>query len=91
MTLFLNLKEVKFYINNKNTIIFQLLYMGRDYPAGYEFFRNKARTAFSKNKEVADPDEIKKLILKGRYVVKELEAMYKIKKYRAMKRRYYQD
>ena len=65
--------------------------MGKDYPAGYEFFRDRVKTAFLANKNETDPDQIKNKILRGRYIAKELEAMYKLKKYRAMKKRYYQD
>lgn len=41
------------------------------------------------NKSETDPIKIKRLIARGDYVAKELEALYHIKKYRAMKKRYY--
>lgn len=44
-----------------------------------------------KNKDVKDPEQIELLIMRGEYVVKELEALYKLRKYRAMKKRYYSD
>lgn len=44
-----------------------------------------------KNKDVTDPEKIKKLIGHGEYIVKEIEALYMLKKYRTLKRRYYND
>ncbi|KAH3877275.1 hypothetical protein DPMN_001138 [Dreissena polymorpha] len=65
------------------------MYLGREYPAGFEHFRTRCKAAFMKNKNVTDPEEIQKLIARGNYVVKELEALYMLRKYRTMKRRYY--
>ncbi|KAL2076615.1 hypothetical protein ACEWY4_027787 [Coilia grayii] len=53
-----------------------LLYMGRDYPQGYTYFRQRLKAAFMKNKDVTDPEKIKKLLA--------------LRKYRAMKKRYYE-
>ncbi|XP_011340096.2 trafficking protein particle complex subunit 2-like protein [Ooceraea biroi] len=39
-----------------------LLYMGRDYPKGYQYFRTKLRRAFDKNKLETDPEKIDKMI-----------------------------
>ncbi|RXM33367.1 LYR motif-containing protein 5 [Acipenser ruthenus] len=47
--------------------------------------------AFLKNKGVTDPEKIKELIGRGEYVIKELEALYYLRKYRAMKQRYYEE
>ncbi|KAF9184814.1 hypothetical protein BGZ51_003127 [Haplosporangium sp. Z 767] len=69
----------------------QLSYLGREYPAGAGFFHNKLKAAFMKNKDLTDPIEIQKRIDLGDYVCKEIEAMYHINKYRAMKKRYYED
>lgn len=67
----------------------KLLYLGRDYPEGSAFFRERLKSAFMKNKDVTDPEHIKKLVGRGEFVIKELEALYFLKKYRAMKKRYY--
>lgn len=67
----------------------QLLYLGRDYPMGYEYFREKLKRAFLKNKHVTDPEQIKMMIGRGEFVIKEIEALYMLRKYRTMKRRYY--
>lgn len=63
--------------------------MGRDYPAGPEVFRKKCHDAFMKNRDESDPKKIAKMIVQANYVIKELEAMYSLRKYRAMKKRYY--
>ncbi|XP_076861037.1 LYR motif-containing protein 5A [Brachyhypopomus gauderio] len=66
-----------------------LLYLGREYPKGAVYFRERLKTAFMKNKDVSDPEKIRKLVDRGDFVIKELEAMYFLRKYRAMKKRYY--
>lgn len=42
-----------------------------------------------KNKDVTDPEKIKKLLARGDFVIKEIEALYFLRKYRALKKRYY--
>ncbi|XP_048876478.1 electron transfer flavoprotein regulatory factor 1-like [Brienomyrus brachyistius] len=66
-----------------------LLYVGREYPKGNDYFRERLKAAFMKNKDVTDPEKIKQLIARGEFVMKELEALYYLRKYRAMKKRYY--
>ncbi|KAL6459981.1 hypothetical protein MHYP_G00317400 [Metynnis hypsauchen] len=66
-----------------------LLYLGREYPKGTVYFRERLKVAFMKNKDVTDPEKIRKLIDRGEFVIKELEALYFLRKYRAMKKRYY--
>ncbi|XP_016116532.1 LYR motif-containing protein 5B-like [Sinocyclocheilus grahami] len=60
-----------------------LLFHGREYPKGAEYSRDRLRAAFAKNKDVSDPEKIKDLISRGEFVVKELEALYYLRKYRA--------
>ncbi|KAM4614728.1 LYR motif-containing protein 5A [Polymixia lowei] len=67
-----------------------LLYLGREYPKGSAYFRDRLKSAFMKNKDVTDPKKIKELVGRGDYVIKELEALYFLRKYRAMKKRYYE-
>ena len=71
--------------------LFQLLFLGREYPKGYDYFREKLKNAFMKNKNVTDEKEIEVLIARGEYIIKELEALYMLRKYRTMKKRYYVD
>lgn len=68
-----------------------LLYLGREYPKGGDYFRDRLRAAFAKNRDVQDPEKIKELIARGEFVSRELEALYYLRKYRAMKQRYYED
>ncbi|XP_018326769.1 electron transfer flavoprotein regulatory factor 1 isoform X2 [Agrilus planipennis] len=70
------------------TLYKNLLHLGKDWPTGYDFFRHRLHKAFTKNKDVNDPEEIKKLIKHGEFVQKEIEALYMLKKYRTLKRRY---
>ncbi|KAK8725242.1 hypothetical protein OTU49_010769 [Cherax quadricarinatus] len=66
-----------------------LLYLGREYPMGYEYFREKLKRSFLKNKDATDPEQIKMMIGRGEFVIKEIEALYMLRKYRTLKRRYY--
>ena len=54
-------------------MIYQLIYMGRDYPKDPEIFRVRCHNVFIKNKDVTDSKEIEELIAKGNYIVKEFE------------------
>ncbi|KAG5897740.1 hypothetical protein JTB14_009625 [Gonioctena quinquepunctata] len=68
-----------------------LLHLGKDWPKGFEFFRQRLHGAFMKNKEEQDAEKIEKMIAHGEYVAKEIETLYMLKKYRTLKRRYYSD
>ena len=63
--------------------------MGKEYPLGYEYFRSRTKQVFLKNSQETNSDKIMELIDKGKYVINEIEALYKLKKYRTLKRRYY--
>lgn len=65
-----------------------LIYLSREWPTD---LRPQIKQAFMKNKDVKDPDEIRKLIGRGEYVSREITATYHLRKYRAMKRRYYDE
>lgn len=67
----------------------QLLYYGREYPLGYDYFQPRVKAAFLKNKDVKDPEKIQQLLDHGQYIIKEIEALYMLRKYRTLKRRYY--
>ena len=75
-----------------NLLLFsQLLHLGKNYPKGYDFFRQRLKSAFMKNKNVTDPAHIEQLLCKAEFVSKELEALYMLRKYRTLKKRYYED
>lgn len=40
---------------------------------------------------MSDPEKIKMLIARGEYVIKEVEALYMLRKYRTLKQRYYSE
>lgn len=65
--------------------------MGRDYPQGYDFFRSRLKKAFQRNSNISDPEQIQALVKRGEFVVKEIEALYMLKKYRTLKNRYSTD
>jgi Complex 1 protein (LYR family) len=61
-------KEVDFL---RMSLICQLLYLGRDYPLGYEdYFRPRLHAAFIKNKDITSDKEIEKCLKLGEYVKK---------------------
>ena len=66
-----------------------MLYYGRDYPAGYDYFRHRLKKAFVKNSLLSSPSDIEKQLDIGNFVIKELDALYKLIKYRYLKRNYY--
>ncbi|KAM4675064.1 electron transfer flavoprotein regulatory factor 1 [Discoglossus pictus] len=68
-----------------------LLFLGREYPKGENYFKERLKRAFMKNRDVQDPEKIKELVARGEFVIKEIEALYYLRKYRAMKQRYYED
>ncbi|CAN6602402.1 hypothetical protein TRVA0_002S01112 [Trichomonascus vanleenenianus] len=67
----------------------ELLYMGKEYPQGYDFFRGRLKRAFKNNSGIKDPKEIEKRLEHGEYIKKELIALYTLRTYRAVKNKYY--
>ncbi|KAF8471831.1 hypothetical protein BDZ91DRAFT_716626 [Kalaharituber pfeilii] len=75
----------------------ELLFLGREYPLGYEYFRPRCHAAFMSNAAITDPEEIKKRIERAEFVKKEIEALkvtfsdrYYLKRYRTLQQRYRQ-
>ncbi|XP_076047700.1 electron transfer flavoprotein regulatory factor 1-like [Oratosquilla oratoria] len=68
-----------------------LLYLGREYPLGYDYFRERLKRAFLKNRDATDPEQISQMVARGEFVIKEIEALYMLRKYRTLKKRYYED
>lgn len=52
------------------TLTTKLSYLGREYPAGADYFHKKLKGAFMNNKDLTDPAEIQKRIDLGDYVCK---------------------
>lgn len=65
-----------------------LIHLSREWPTD---LRPQIKRAFMSNRDVTDPEKIKELIGRGEYVSREIMATYHLRKYRAMKRRYYNE
>jgi hypothetical protein len=72
----------------------RFLLVARDYPGGAEVVRRKAKEGFLLNAHLGlagdEHDElaIKRAVSRGRYMVRELQGVTRLKKYRALKDRY---
>ncbi|KAG9253042.1 Electron transfer regulatory factor 1 [Emericellopsis cladophorae] len=66
----------------------ELLYLGREYPLGYDYFRPRLHKAFMSKAGETDEDKIRKGISQGEYVKKEIEMLYYLKRYRTLRKRY---
>ncbi|KAG9228216.1 hypothetical protein BJ875DRAFT_389873, partial [Amylocarpus encephaloides] len=70
----------------------ELLYLGRGYPLGFDYFRRRLHKAFMSNSAVTNEDEIERGIERAKFVKKGvlpfLLLVYYLKRYRALRRRY---
>ncbi|TKA32178.1 hypothetical protein B0A50_01426 [Salinomyces thailandicus] len=66
----------------------ELLYLGREYPLGYDYFRPRLHKAFMAKASLQDEEQIRKGIEQAEYVKKEVEALYYLKKYRTLRKAY---
>lgn len=66
----------------------ELLYLGREYPLGYSFFRPRLHKAFMSRAAERDEDKIRSGIKQAEFVKKEIEALYYLKRYRTLRKRY---
>ncbi len=74
------------------SLLKQALWAARFYPVpGYEAVKKRIREEVAANRDLTDPELIKQAIAKGRWQMKELEALNRLHKYRAVKQRYYDD
>ena len=64
------------------------LHLGRNYPLGYAYFRPRLHSAFMGKAGLIDENEIRQGIQRAEFVKREIEALYYLKKYRAMRERY---
>ncbi|EAL89517.2 NADH-ubiquinone oxidoreductase complex 1/LYR family protein [Aspergillus fumigatus A1163] len=53
----------------------ELLYLGREYPLGYGYFRQRLHKAFSGQAHLTDEEKIRTGIARAQFVKKEIEAM----------------
>ncbi|KAF2144409.1 uncharacterized protein K452DRAFT_295863 [Aplosporella prunicola CBS 121167] len=66
----------------------ELLHLGKEYPLGYDYFRPRLHKAFANQAGLRDEEKIKQGIQKAEYIKKEIEALYYLKRYRALRQRY---
>jgi hypothetical protein len=66
----------------------RFVWVSSHYPAGRNFVLRKVKEEFFQHKDVVSEVEIKRLVAKGRYMVKELAAVSRLHKYRTLKKRY---
>ncbi|KAK3326222.1 LYR family protein [Apodospora peruviana] len=66
----------------------ELLYLGREYPLGFTYFRPRLHRAFMANAQLQDEEQIRKGISRAEFVRKEIEALYYLKRYRTLRKRY---
>ncbi|KAK7993460.1 hypothetical protein PG989_006841 [Apiospora arundinis] len=66
----------------------ELLYLGREYPQGYDWFRPRLHRAFMASAGLRDEEAIRKGIARAEFVKKEIEALYYLKRYRTLRKRY---
>lgn len=57
-------------LEHSSLTIAELLYMGREYPLGYDYFRPRLRKAFSAKANIQDEAEIRKGLEQAEYVKK---------------------
>ena len=68
-----------------------MIVLARDYPKDPAKMQRRVHAAFKRNAAATDPKAIEEAIGKAEYMVRELEALYMLRKYRAMKSRYYDE
>jgi hypothetical protein len=66
----------------------RLLWVGRDYPKGLSYVRDRAKAGFCKNAAVTDEEELLRLVAAGRWWAKEIVGVIQLRKYRALRSRY---
>ncbi|RAH87020.1 hypothetical protein BO86DRAFT_76342 [Aspergillus japonicus CBS 114.51] len=65
--------ELRYQVIN---IYKELLFLGRNYPLGYDYFRNRLHKAFSSQAHLDNEEQIRKGIARAEFVKKEIEALY---------------
>ncbi|SPQ21326.1 b3d409c5-a32b-496c-8d99-8aee6d6eaf3d [Thermothielavioides terrestris] len=53
----------------------ELLFLGREYPQGYDYFRPRLHRAFMTKAHLTDENEIRQGIARAEFVKKEIEAL----------------
>ncbi|PYH91474.1 LYR motif-containing protein 5A [Aspergillus ellipticus CBS 707.79] len=66
----------------------ELLFLGRNYPLGYDYYRTRLHKAFSSQAHLDNEEQIRKGIARAEFVKKGELSRYYLKRYRTLKQRY---
>ncbi|KAH8157768.1 hypothetical protein CIB48_g10479 [Xylaria polymorpha] len=64
------------------------IYKGKEYPLGFSYFRPRLHRAFMANAQIRSEEDIRKGIERAEFAKKEIEALYYLKWYRTLRKRY---
>lgn len=67
----------------------RIIYVGREYPLGLAYVKRIARKKIADKRHLTAEADIKRAVHEGRWWVREMIGATQLRKYRAMKRRYY--
>merc|ERR1711917_102812 len=65
-----------------------MLWLGHDWHQGYDRYQKSLSGAFRANKGLESPEAIEAKLAHAEFVEREIIALYKLKRYRGMRRRY---
>jgi hypothetical protein len=60
---------------SSDLISIELLFLGREYPLGYNYYRERLHKAFWSQKNLKDEEKIKNGVRRAEFVKKEIEAL----------------
>ena len=66
----------------------RIIIAGKDYPTGLDAVKRRAKGEFAKNAHLDDGFELRRAVSYGRYMVREMQGVIMLKKYRTMRQRY---
>ena len=66
----------------------RLLWVGRDYPKGLAYVRERTKAGFREHAGLLSERELLTAVHRARWWAKELEGVVQLRKYRAMRARY---
>lgn len=69
----------------------QFLLIGREYPEPFVKVRDRIKKGFQANSKCCDNKSVEKALERGYFVLKEVEALIRLRKYRTLNKRYGKD
>lgn len=67
----------------------RIIYVGREYPLGLDYVKRVARQKIEPKRNLTSESDIKRAVHEGRWWVREMVGAIQLRKYRVMKKRYY--